>query len=169
MTQKRWYLVYAKPRQEQAAQENLVRQGYRTYLPLLRVPRRRLGRRVIRVEAMFPRYLFIHLDTVTDNWAPIRSTVGVSKLVRFGGEPAPVPDNLIEALRARENKQGVQDVPLHSYQRGQKVRIEEGPFMGYEGIFLAKTGEERVLVLLDVVGKQAKARVDIESLGPVEN
>lgn len=169
MTQKRWYLVYAKPRQEQAAQENLVRQGYRTYLPLLRVPRRRLGRRVIRVEAMFPRYLFIHLDTVTDNWAPIRSTVGVSKLVRFGGEPAPVPDKLIEALRARENKQGVQDVPLHSYQRGQKVRIEEGPFMGYEGIFLAKTGEERVLVLLDVVGKQAKARVDIESLGPVEN
>ena len=110
-----------------------------------------------------------NLDTVTDNWAPIRSTVGVSKLVRFGGEPAPVPDNLIEALRARENKQGVQDVPLHSYQRGQKVRIEEGPFMGYEGIFLAKTGEERVLVLLDVVGKQAKARVDIESLGPVEN
>jgi transcriptional antiterminator RfaH len=168
MAQKRWYLVYAKPRQEQTAQENLVRQGYRTYLPLLRVPRRRLGRRVIRVEAMFPRYLFIHLDTVTDNWAPIRSTVGVSKLVRFGGEPAPVPDMLIEALRARENKEGVQDVPLHSYQHGQKVRIEEGPFMGYEGIFLAKTGEERVLVLLDVVGTQAKARVDIESLGPVE-
>ena len=168
MSDKRWYLVYAKPRQEHIAKENLERQGYATYLPLMRVPRRRLSRRTIRVEPMFPRYLFILLDKITDNWAPIRSTVGVSNLVRFGGEAAPVPGDLIDALRARENNEGVQDFPLHSYTRGQKVRIEEGPFMGYEGIFLAKTSDERVLVLLDLIGKQARARVHLDSLGPAD-
>lgn len=169
MSGKRWYLVYSKPRQEQAAKENLERQGYHIYLPLLKVPRRRLGRRVVRVEPMFPRYLFIELDTVKDNWAPIRSTVGVQKMVRFGVEPTPVPAGLVSALRAREDAQGVQNIPLHSYETGQRVRIEEGPFTGYEGIFIAKTGEERVLVLLDVVGRQARARVDLGALGPADD
>jgi len=167
--EKRWYLVYAKPRQEELAKENLERQGYQSYLPLIRNPRRRLGRRVIRIEPMFPRYLFIRLDTETDNWAPIRSTVGVSKLVRFGMHPSPVPDELIEYLRSRDNSAGVQDLPMHVFKKGQKVVIEEGPFRGYEGIYMARTGQERVLVLLDIVGRTAKAQVNLEHLGPVED
>jgi len=167
---KRWYLVYSKPRQEALAQENLERQGYDTYLPLLRTPRRRLGRRIVRIEPMFPRYFFIRLDTATDNWAPIRSTFGVSKLVRFGmTTPSPVPDDLIKLLRKRDDSAGVQDIPMHEFERGQKVRIEEGPFMGYEGIYLAETSQQRVLVMLDIIGKAAKARVDMTALGPAEN
>lgn len=166
--ERRWYLIHSKPRQEGTAKENLERQGYRIYLPLLRTPRRRVGRRVIRIEPMFPRYLFIHLDTETDNWAPIRSTIGVSTLVRFGTTPTPVPDDLIETLRERDDSAGVQDIPMHEFNAGQKIRIEEGPFMGYEGIFLAKSSQERVLVLLDIVGKSAKARVDVTALGPAE-
>lgn len=127
-----------------------------------------MGRRIVRVEPMFPRYLFIHLDTASDNWAPIRSTLGVANLVRFGMFPSPVPQDLIDALRARDDSAGVQDVPLHTFEEGQTVRIEEGPFMGYEGIFLARTSEERVLILLDIVGKSAKAQISVEHLGPAE-
>ena len=167
-TERRWYLVYSKPRQEALAKQNLERQGYTTYLPLFRTPRKRLGRRIVRIEPMFPRYLFIHLDTKTDNWAPIRSTIGVNTLVRFGMTPSPVPEDLIELLKQREDSGGVQDIPMHQFNEGQRVRIEEGPFMGYEGIFLAKTGQQRVLVLLDIVGKSAKARIDYDALGPAE-
>lgn len=163
-----WYLVYAKPRQEESARTNLERQGYETYLPRMRVARRRLGRRTIRVEPMFPRYLFIRLDKERDNWAPIRSTIGVSNIVRFGPDPTPVPDPLVASILARDNE-GVQELPLHQFESGARVRIEEGPFTGYEGIFLAKTSHERVLVLLDIVGKAAKARVELEHLGPAED
>lgn len=166
--EKRWYLIYSKSRQEPLAKENLERQGYSTYLPLLRTPRRRLGRRIIRIEPMFPRYFFIRLDTQTDNWAPIRSTIGVTNLVRFGMTPSPVPDELIQVLRDRDDSSGVQDIPMHEFKEGDMVRIEEGPFTGYEGIFLAKTSQERVLVLLDIVGRSAKARIDITVLGPAE-
>jgi len=167
-TEKRWYLLYSKPKKEELARVNLERQGYPTYLPMMRTPRRRSGRRIIRVEPMFPRYLFIHLDTESDNWAPIRSTLGVANLVRFGMYPSPVPEDLVELLAARENAEGVQDIPLHSFEEGQKVRIEEGPFMGYEGIFLARTSQERVMVLLDIVGKAAKAQINVEHLGPAD-
>jgi len=168
-SRRRWYLVYTKPRQEDVARTNLERQGYRIYLPKIRTPRRRMGRRIIRIEPMFPRYLFIHLDTETDNWAPIRSTVGVMKLVRFGVSPSPVPDDLIAVLAGRETADGVQDVPLHEFRAGQRIRIESGPFAGYEGIFLAKTGRDRVSVLLDIVGKAAKALIEPDLLGPAED
>ena len=86
---KAWYLIYTKPRQERYARENLERQGYEVYLPLIRDRRRRKGRYVETVDALFPRYLFIHLDQDTDNWSPIRSTFGVSGLGLFRLQTSP--------------------------------------------------------------------------------
>ena len=89
-----WYLVHAKPRQEDTALANLARQGFEAFLPRMRRQVRHAGRWRERVEALFPRYLFVSLDPETHDWAPIRSTVGVSSLVRFGDEPARVPPDL---------------------------------------------------------------------------
>ncbi|NOZ10102.1 MAG: transcription/translation regulatory transformer protein RfaH [Gammaproteobacteria bacterium] len=161
---KNWYLIYTKPQGEELAKVNLERQGFETYLPLVGVRRRRLGRGRVSIEPLFPRYLFIHLNTETDNWLPIRSTMGVSKLIRFGMQPAIVPDPLIEALRERENAQGVQDIKIGHYKQGEKVRVLEGPMMGFEGIFLAKTSSDRVIVLLNIVGKSTRVKLDIDKL-----
>ncbi len=159
-----WYLVYCKPRGDEIAKLNLERQGYETYLPLIRQRRRRAGKSAIRVESMFPRYLFIHLDTETDNWAPIRSTLGVTSLVRFGPDPTVVPEELVQLLRESEDGQGIHELPIGDFKKGDAVRIAEGPMMGYEGVFLAKTARDRVVVLLDIVGRQARAKVDISQL-----
>lgn len=161
-----WYLVYCKPRQEPVARENLSRQGYETYLPVMRDVRRRQGRRVSLVAPMFPRYLFIHLNHQTDNWAPIRSTLGVVSIVKFGHAAARVPDDLLAMLRAREDAQGVQVLPVEEYQPGSRVRITHGGFAGYEGIFQASSGRDRVTVLLDVLGRKARATVDTSSIEP---
>jgi len=161
---KRWYLVYTKVRQEKVAQTNLDRQGYEVYLPLVRQVRRRLGRRVSVIGAMFPRYLFVRLDSDTDNWAPIRSTLGVVSIVRFGQEPARVPDRFIVYLRSREDEQGMQTVTVDELKRGTRVRVTEGSLMGFEGVYQARTGHERVVVLLEIMGKVARTVVDRESL-----
>jgi transcriptional antiterminator RfaH len=162
----RWYLVYCKPRQEQTARVNLGRQGYESYLPLVRQARKRQGRRITVVTPMFPRYLFIHLSDQTDNWGPIRSTLGVVSLVRFGMKPAQVPEDLIATLRKREDEDGIQILPLDNYRQGARIRITEGGFAGYEGIFLARSGTERVTVLLNLLGRQIRTRVDIGAIEP---
>jgi transcriptional antiterminator RfaH len=165
--EKSWYLVYSKPRQETVARENLGRQGYETYLPLIRKASRRLGRRITAIAPMFPRYLFIRLDTQTDNWGPIRSTLGVVSIVRFGYLPAQVPDGLVGALRSREDAQGVQPAPTaDQIKPGSRVRVAQGSFIGYEGVFVAKTGKERVVVLLDIMGKTARTALDSDSIEP---
>ncbi len=107
---KHWYLIYTKPHKEQVARENLERQGYDTYLPMARIRRRRLGKGANRIEPLFPRYLFIKLDTQTDNWSPIRSTLGVSNLVKFGMHPSIVPEALIELLDEGCDEEGIQDI-----------------------------------------------------------
>ena len=159
VVEKAWYLVYCKPRQEQVAKINLERQSFTAYLPLVRQLRRRRGRRIAVIEPLFPRYLFIQLSMQTDNWAPIRSTLGVSSLVRFGTQAAVVPNDLICLLQSRDDPEGVQELPAPDYRPGDRVRIAEGVTQGYAGIFLAKSGKDRVLVLLDILDKQA--RVDV--------
>jgi len=154
LQQKSWYLVYTKPRQEVLAQANLVRQGYGVYLPKMRQMLRKRGYQEAAVEPLFPRYLFIHLDTQTDSWGPIRSTFGVASLVRFGSEPAQVPDELIAHLKAQEGIDGLREWAEPKIKVGDRVRVAEGPLKGYEGVLIAKNGQERVMLLLEMLGKE---------------
>ena len=117
-----------------------------------------------KTEPMFPRYLFVALDTETDNWAPIRSTIGVSNLVRFGMRPAQVPNELIALLMQREDADGVQTAPNREFEPGQAVRVHSGPLKDYQGIFLARNSNERVLVLLEILGKESKLSLNANQI-----
>jgi len=148
-----WYLIQTKPQKERLARDNLERQGFVSYLPLATVMRRRRGRAQPSVGPLFPRYLFIHLSDETDNWRPIRSTLGVQQLVRFGDWPARVPASLIDTLRAREDEEGLQPLPSLEPAPGESVRISHGPFEGYTALFQARTGQDRVMLLLEIAEK----------------
>lgn len=164
---KGWYLIYSKPRQERLALENLQRQNFEAYLPLIRHRRRRKGQYLTIIEPMFPRYLFIHLSTQDENWGPIRSTIGVTQLVRFGNVPAQVPEDLVSILQAREDADGIQELPQPDFQRGDTVRIVDGAMAGFEAIYYAKTSKERVILLLDIVGRSAPVQLNADSIEPV--
>lgn len=165
---KAWYLIYTKPNQEMVARQQLAQQGYATYLPMIMSTKRRNGRRRYVEEPFFPRYLFIHLDQTTDNWAPIRSTLGVSTLVRFGMMPMSVSDEIIEAIKARENPQGLQQVE-EEIRSGDNIRVLDGPMMGLEGVFIAKTGEQRVMLLLELMGKTTRVQMDVDAIEVVSS
>ena len=159
-----WYLVVTKPQSEFKAQENLIRQGYETYLPLVQNSRRRNGKNINRTESLFPRYLFIHLDKETDNWAPIRSTIGVAGLVRFGGMPAVVPEKMVTSLKTNEDEFGLQLIEKKELKQGDKVEIIDGPFEGYKAIYQKMKSTERVSVLLDIVGKNTQVTLSVDVL-----
>jgi len=159
-----WYLVQTKPRREYTAKENLERQGYTTYLPLILLRRRRSGRSCTAPGPMFPRYLFISLHEGVDDWRPIRSTTGVSSLVRFGQQAACVPDTLITTLQSREDDAGIQRIPERVLREGDRVRIAEGPFEGYEAVIEAASGKQRVILLLQLLERNVRLDVGLEHL-----
>jgi len=148
-----WYLVHSKPRQERLALENLARQGYECYLPVLPTERIRRGLLTIADEALFPRYLFIRLgnDLSDKGWGPIRYTTGVSRLVSFGSEPARIDDCLIAQLQSSESHH--KEYPVRLFGAGDRVRFTDGPFNGIEGVFQIAEGEKRVMVLIEMMSK----------------
>ncbi len=163
---KSWYLLMTKPRSEEQAVRNLKEQGYTVYLPRISTKKRMNGRYQPAIEAMFPRYLFIQLAAGWDNWGPIRSTPSVTGLVRFGLSYATAPDDLIEALHQQEDETGLIPLQPNSFHDGDKVRIIDGPFKDLEAIIHAVSGEERVILLMNIAGKEAKVRTDIHNLSP---
>ena len=162
-----WYLVHTKPRQEKWAQENLERQGYECYLPVFPKEKLRQSGVDIAHEPLFPRYLFIRLGQghADQSWTPIRSTKGVSQLVRFGVNPAKVHDGLIDYLRATEDV--LQSSPERLFTQGDQVRLTDGAFVGIEGVYHMADGERRVMVLIELMGKPVVMKVDAASLQKV--
>lgn len=148
-----WFAVVTKPRSEAVAHANLVRQGYTCLWPRVRRALRGAGGMRERVECLFPNYLFLHADPEHDSLAPVRSTRGAQGLVRFGGRPAQVPEDVIERIRARIGAaDGLVQLAAPDWAPGARVRVAQGPLSGVEGIFLADSGAERVRLLLDLLG-----------------
>ena len=158
----RWYVVHTRPRQEERVLENLTRQGYSAWMPWLEVEKFRRGRITKVVEPMFSRYLFIQLDQVNSNWGPIRSTLGVSKLVMFGNQAAAVPDELVEILR----KTPLQDAK-RILTKGDVVEFIQGPLKGMTGIFEQQDGDIRAMVLIELINQSHKVHVSLDELKPV--
>lgn len=154
----RWLCVYTKPRCEQDALKQLERQCYQCFLPRLRNVRQRRGARTALIEPMFPRYLFLRANWGEQNLAPVRSTRSVIDFVRFGGKIGTVPDVLVEGLMRAADPAGV--ILLDAELRpGEQVRVVDGPFLGLEGIYKARSGEQRVIVLLNLLGREQAIRV----------
>ena len=158
-THQAWYVVHTKPRQEARALENLQNQGFNCFLPTMQVQKLRNQKVQTITEPMFSRYLFIQLDDTTQNWSPIRSTLGVSKLVSFGPQPAKVPPEFVVFL---------QEAPQTTLERmfapGDQVQVASGPLQGLEGQYIAHDGEARAFVLVDLLGQPQKLCMTLESL-----
>jgi transcriptional antiterminator RfaH len=154
-----WYVVHTKPRQEARALDNLQNQGFTCFFPTMQVQKLRNHKVQTVTEPMFSRYLFIQLDDTTQNWGPIRSTLGVSKLVSFGHQPAKVPPEFIAFLK---------EAPAETLERmfapGDNIQIARGPLKGLEGQYIAHDGETRAFVLVDLLGQPQKLRMAVESL-----
>jgi transcriptional antiterminator RfaH len=145
--QSRWYLIHCKPRQDERAHANLERQRFECFRPLRRVEKIQMGRKREILESLFPRYVFIRLS-IQDNWVPVASTLGVDRIVRFGEFPVPVADEIIKHIRRRMEWRSVKEPYLKP---GERVVITEGSFSQVEAIFVAGDGDERVMLLMNIL------------------
>jgi len=164
----KWYVAHTKPRQEFRAKDHLERQGFQCFLPLVRQKRSRNRQRIERIEPLFPRYMFLHLDLARDEISPIRSTQGVIGLVRFGDRIADVPEPLVEdLLGAVDAESGLIGISEQTLKQGEAVIIETGSFAGIQGIFQAPRGADRAAILLEILGSSREVIVPRDAVAPV--
>ena len=95
-----------------------------------------------------------------ENWSCINSTVGVRKLIKFGALPEPVPTELIDEIKSREDPEGL--VSLNRYldkRKGDQVTINAGAFSDHTGIFETQDDDERTVILLSLMGRNVRVRL----------
>ena len=157
-----WYALQLKPAQGNRALENLQNQDIACFYPKVAVEKIQGGKRVKKLEPLFPGYLFVNLEQTDPMWAKLRSTRGVLRIVSFANKPAPMPDPVIQHIKNSLDRVAEQG----GIKPGQAVELEEGPFKGINAIFQAYEGEERAIVLISFMQKQQAVKVPVSAIRP---
>lgn len=161
-----WYVVHTKAQQEQLACDNLARQGYTVYLPRIKVLKRSRSLRCqgVQLEPLFPRYLFIQPGSLEHSIAPVRSTLGVTTVVRFGQAPAVLRHELLMSIRDYETRQNAAGLEAISpFRTGEMVLVVDGPLAGLEGL-VSSVSQERVVVLMQLLGNDTRVNLSHHQL-----
>ena len=160
-----WYAIYSKPHKENQLHAYLRAQGLESFYPVIRTTP--ANPRSPAVRPYFPRYLFVHIDIEELSISTISGAHGASHIVEFDGCLAEVPEQVIQELRQRIQEIEAKNVLAgHSELKpGDRIQILKGPLAGYEGIFDTQlTGDERVQILLKVLGQSVKTSVKRRNL-----
>jgi transcription antitermination factor NusG len=164
----RWYVARTLPQRELYAARQLSNQGFRNFVPRY-WKNRRHARKVETVSApLFPRYIFVVVDRTRDHWRSINGTLGVDRLLMYGGEPQAVPPGVVESLLVAADAQGNIRFDFN-LREGQTVKVMAGPFAQLIGQLERLDDSGRVRVLLEILGGKVRVALPRELVAPAHD
>jgi transcriptional antiterminator RfaH len=156
----KWLVAYSKPRQELVALQNLEHQHFETYLPRYKKFKNTETGPVPVLEPMFPRYIFFRPSTPQQSIESVRSTKGISHIVRFGFEPGIVSADMLASLKefeALQNQATLQE--MSNFKVGQKVKLKHVALGSLEGL-IQSVSKKRAAVLLEILGRETLVQME---------
>jgi transcription antitermination factor NusG len=153
----RWFAVWTRSRHERAVFEQLTERGVEGFLPTVTRWSRWKDRRKQIAWPLFPGYCFVRIDPA--NRLAVLKCAGVVSLVGFNGEPVPVPDEEIEAVRTLVESTLPYD-PCPLLKAGMRVEVVHGPLKGVVGRLERKGGHARLVLAVDLIGRAVSVQVD---------
>jgi transcription antitermination factor NusG len=161
----RWFAVYTTCRHEKRIAQHLSQREIEHYLPLYRADRKwRDGSRVTLELPLFPSYLFVRIKR--SDRARVLSVPGALAIVGgTGGEPAPLPENAIEALQGGLKEHRIEPHPLLCV--GHSARIRSGAFAGMEGIVVRKKSGFRIVLTLEQIMQSVAVELNEDDVEPL--
>lgn len=163
-----WFLAQCKPNSYRIAKKNLTRQGFRTFLPLQEETTRVRSKFVTKLHPLFPGYLFVAFDKEQGGFRAVNSTYGVTRLVSFGRDPAPVPTDLVDLLMQRCDR-SEKLIPPTPFKPGDQVLLTKGPFTDFFARIDSVASDRRIWVLMEIMGGPTRVAVGAEQLQVVAN
>lgn len=153
-----WIVAKTKGRREKYAGENIVRQGYKTYLPVQHALRGSGKVKYAIAEPVFASYIFVETES---SWRFLLSTYGVTSVVMIGDRPAIMPLAAIIQLK-RQEEDGFYKPRVMA--PGDQIRINSGSYEDQMGIYLGQTQKQRATILMDILGGKRKVQIDYDNI-----
>lgn len=152
-----WFVVNTKPKKEFQVEKMFGEAGFKYYHPVYKYENR--------IKPFFPGYGFLFFD-FPGQFQLVRYTRGVKRVVGNRQGPIPIPEMMIQELKAREIN-GLIELEKHGQEPevGDEIEVAEGPWKGLKGIFKKEVGDkERVLILLSYVSYQGQLMIEKSKL-----
>ncbi len=162
--EERWYAAYTSANHERRVAEQLGMRKVDHFLPVYASVRKWKDRRVKLDLPLFPGYVFVRL-ALRDRLR-VQQVPGVARLVGFGGTPVALPGEEIEALR-RGLARGVSAVPHPFLSVGRRVKLNNGPLAGMQGILLRRKGNFRVVISIELIQRAVVVDADASDIETV--
>ena len=162
---KEWFVLKFKPNSHDQATRNLNRQGFETFLPLYDTTSRKLSRFINTSKPLFPGYMFIRFDKAESGWHKINNTYGVSHLITFNSIVKPIPSRFVYNLMKRYDLSG-KLLPIQKLKKGDPVTVSSGPFTNFIATVEKYEDDQRIWVLMDLMGRKTKIHTSYDGLQP---
>jgi transcription antitermination factor NusG len=161
----RWFALRVRTGAEKIVANCVRGKGFEEFLPLYR-RRRRWSDRMKNVESpLFPGYLFCRLNPLRR--LPLLTVPGVMHVVGIGKIPAPIHDHEIAAIQAAM-RSGLLIEPHYFLQVGERVRLDDGPLAGLEGVLVKVRGQHRIVVSVTLLQRSVSVEIDRNWVAPVD-
>ena len=162
---KEWFILQFKPNAHHQANRNLNRQGFDTFLPLHDTTLRKSSRFINTSKTLFPGYMFIKFDRNESHWHKINNTYGVSRLITFNSILNSISTSFIDNLMKRYDLSG-KLLPIKKLKKGDQVKVVEGPFADFIATVETIETEQRIWLLMDLMGRKTKIQTPLSALQP---
>jgi transcription antitermination factor NusG len=140
--------------------------GFQEFLPLYQC-RRRWSDRLKEIEfPLFPGYVFCRLSP--EHRLPLLTIPGVLHMVGIGKIPVPIEDAEIATILAAVQS-GLSAEPWPFLEAGQRVRLDDGPLAGLEGIFLGDSKQQRIIVSISLLRRSVAVKIERHWVTPVDS
>jgi len=162
----RWFALSVKSRCEKIVSTIARNKGFEEFLPLYK-RRQRWSDRMKSVEfPLFPGYVFCRLDPL--HRLPLLTIPGVLQFVGIGKTPVAIDDEEIGAIQSALSS-GLSTEPWPYLEVGQRVRLEDGPLAGVEGLLVEVRKRCRVVVSVTLLKRSVAVEIDREWVAPLDD
>ena len=155
--QKKWIALYTRPRHEKIVEQELVKKGFETYLPMLRKRRKWSDRKKWVEFPMFRSYVFSRITF--KQVLPVLETIGVVKIIKFGDEPAVIKDENVENIKLMIEG-GYNPQATDYFLRGDQVEVHDGPLKGMAGEVVRLDDHDRLVIRIDAIQHSISVKIE---------
>jgi transcription termination/antitermination protein NusG len=167
---KNWYIVHTYSGFENKVKESLL-ERVKAYglqneigdvlIPTEDIVEKRGGREVKTARRFFPGYILVEMNMSDHAWHVVKNTPKVTGFVGAGAKPTPLSKEEVEQILDQVKSAAEKPKPKYIFDRGEQVRINEGPFSGFTGVVDEVNLEKNTLkVMVTIFGRATPVELD---------
>jgi transcriptional antiterminator NusG len=167
---KNWYIVHTYSGFEKKVSESLQQrvQAYglqdeigEVLIPTEDVVEMRAGKKVVSSKRFFPGYILVEMNMTDNAWHVVKNTPKVTGFVGAGAKPTPLTKDEVEQILTQVRTAAEKPKPKYSFDKGDHVRINEGPFAGFNGVVDEVNSDKNTLkVMVTIFGRSTPVELD---------